>query len=85
METRVNKRAILQSILDREEELWIIIKPSRVDPLDPDYLCVFQNPGEHKETKTEIPTPWFQNGKLDKIEEAVHDALKRAEIGYTYD
>jgi hypothetical protein len=83
MAAGVNKREILQAILDQEEELWIIIKPSRLNPRDPDYLCVFQNPGEYKETKVEIPTPWFQHRQLDKIEGAVRDALSRAEEGYT--
>ena len=76
MAARVNKREILQAILDQEEELWI-------DPRDPDYLCIFQNPGEYKETKVEIPTSWFQHREVDKIEEAVRDALRRAEQGYT--
>jgi hypothetical protein len=79
-----NKREILQSILDQEEELWIIIKPSRFNPIDSDYLCVFQNPAEYKETRVEIPTSWFQDQELNKIREAVRSALKRAEPGYTY-
>jgi len=79
-----NKREILQSILDQEEDLWIIIKPSRLNPSDPDELCVFQSPSQYKEAKIEIPISWFENRELSKIEQAVKEALQKAEAGYTY-
>lgn len=84
MGTLPKKRDILQSILDEDEDLWIIIKPSRRNPTDTDCLCVFQNPAEYKEAKVEIPTPWFQDQEFDKIEKAVRHALRRAEVGYKY-
>lgn len=79
-----NKREILQQILDREEGFWIIIKPSRHNPSDPDALCVFQNPETYKEATVEIPTAWFQANDLPKIEEAVRNALSRAQPGYRH-
>jgi len=47
------------------------MKPSRNDPIDPEDLCVFQNPGRWKEARVEIPMSWFLNQELEKIEKAV--------------
>jgi len=82
MEGSASKREILQAILDKEEELWIIMKPSRFNPTDPDDLCIFQNPAEHKEARIEIPNSWFENREFQRIEEAVQTALQNAQIGY---
>jgi hypothetical protein len=79
-----NKREILQSILDEEDDLWIIMKPSRNNPTDPEQLCVFQNPGQWKEARAEIPTSWFLNREFEKIETAVRHAIEHAESGYKY-
>jgi hypothetical protein len=79
-----NKREVLQSILDKEDDLWIIMKPSRNDPTDPENLCVFQNPGRWQEARVEIPMSWFLNQELEKIESAVLDAIEHAESGYKY-
>jgi hypothetical protein len=79
-----NKRDILQSILDMEDDLWIIMKPSLKNPTDAEYLCVFQNPAKCKEARAEIPTTWFENREFDKIKGAVRDALDHAEFGYKY-
>jgi len=79
-----NKREILQSILDKEDELWIIMKPSRADPTDPEDLCIFQNPGRYKEARVEIPLSWFLNQEIEKIQSAVVDAIEHAEFGYRY-
>ncbi len=78
----VNKHNILQEILDREEDLWIVIKPSRLQPADPDSLCIFQNPGKFTEARAEIPTAWFGDEEFNKIEEAVRDALNHVHEGY---
>jgi len=59
MGTLPNKREILESIIDEQDDFWIIMKPSRNNPTDPDYLCVLQNPAEYKEARVEIPTAWF--------------------------
>ncbi len=77
-----NKRNILQDLIDQEEELWIIIKPSRLEPSDPDSLCIFQNPAKYTEARADIPTSWFRDGEFSKIEEAVRSALSHAEEGY---
>jgi hypothetical protein len=82
--TLPNKRDILQSILDTQDDLWIVMKPSLKNPTDADYLCVFQSPRQYKEARVEIPTTWFQNREFDKIEGAVRDALEHAEVGYKY-
>lgn len=79
-----NKREIFGSILDKQNDLWVNIKPSRTNPIDPDYLCVFQNPAEYKKARVEIPTGWFQDEQLDKIESAVWHAIECAESGYNY-
>ena len=55
MATLSNKREILQAILDKEDDLWIIMKPSRNDPADPEDLCIFQSPRRWKEARVEIP------------------------------
>jgi hypothetical protein len=60
------------------------MKPSRNDPIDPEDLCVFQNPGRWKEARVEIPMSWFLNQELEKIEKAVLDAIEHAESGYRY-
>jgi hypothetical protein len=84
METAASKREILQEILDREDDLWIIMKPSRRNPTDPDELCVFQNPTRWKEARAKIPHAWFTDGEIAKIEAAVADAIARAEQGYRF-
>ena len=78
------KREILQAILDKEDDLWIIMKPSRNDPGDPEDLCIFQSPRRWKEARVEIPMSWFVNQELDKIENAVLEALEHAQSGFQY-
>jgi len=84
MVTASTKREVLQSILDKEDELWIIMKPSRNDPTDSNSLCIFQNPAQYKEARIEIPTRWFTDKEFDKIESTVLDAIEHAEFGYKY-
>jgi hypothetical protein len=84
METTANRREILQEILDREDDPWIIMKPSRRNPADPDELCVFQNPARWKEAQVNIPHAWFLNNEIEKIESTVADAIARAEQGYRF-
>ena len=84
MGTLPNKRKILEAIIDEQDDFWIITKPSRNNPTDSDYLCVFQNPAEYKEARVEIPTAWFMDEQVDKIQGAVWHAMKSAEIGYKY-
>jgi hypothetical protein len=80
----LNKREVLQAIVDKEDDLWIIMKPSRNDPADPEDLCIFQSPARWKEARVEIPLSWFVNQELDKIERAVLEALERAQSGFQY-
>ena len=80
--TAKNKREILQAIIDDVQEPWIIMKPSRFDPTDSDPLCVFENPEEQIQAKTEIPPAWFENAELEKIKAAVHRSLEKGEVMY---
>lgn len=84
METAANRREILQAILDREDDVWIVMKPSRRNPEDPDGLWVFQNPARWKEARVEIPHAWFLDREMEKIENAVMDAIAHAEQGYRF-
>ena len=84
MATLSNKRAVLQAILDKEDDLWIIMKPSRNDPADPEDLCIFQSPHRWKEARVEIPMSWVANQELDKIQSAVLEALEHAQSGFHY-
>jgi hypothetical protein len=77
-----SKREILQDIIDDVEEPWIIMKPSRFDPADSDSLCVFENPEQQIQAKTDIPSAWFENAEVEKIKEAVHRSLERGEVMY---
>jgi len=52
---QVKKREVIQAIIDDEPEPWIIMKPSRKNPADPDPLCVFENPAEGTQAQVEIP------------------------------
>lgn len=80
--TAKNKREILQAIIDDVQEPWIIMKPSRFDPTDSDSLCVFENPEQQIQAKTDIPQAWFENAELEKIKAAVHRSLENGEVMY---
>jgi hypothetical protein len=72
------KRDMIQAVLDEEREPWIIMKPSRQDPSDPEPLCIFENPAKQTEVRTEIPAAWFQSREVEKIREAIQQSLLRA-------
>jgi hypothetical protein len=74
-----NKREMIQTVIDQEEEPWIIMKPSRKNPTDPEPLCIFENPAAQTQAKAEIPLAWFQNRELQKIREAIQQSLRQAE------
>jgi len=75
-----NKREILQAIIDEEPEPWIIMKPSRQDPTDPEPLCIFENPAEQIQAAAEIPLVWFQNHELERIKQTVKQNLEKAQV-----
>ncbi|MPZ78349.1 MAG: hypothetical protein GEU77_17720 [Deltaproteobacteria bacterium] len=77
-----NKREMIQAVIDEEQEPWIIMKPSREDPTDPEPLCIFENPAEQTQAKTEIPVAWFQNRELQKIKDAIQQSLGRASAAH---
>jgi hypothetical protein len=77
-----NKRETLQAIIDEEPEPWIIMKPSRQDPTDPEPLCIFENPAEQTQARVEIPLSWFQNRELARIKERIQQSLRHARATY---
>lgn len=80
-----NKREMIQAIVDDEPEPWIIMKPSRRFPTDPEPLCIFENPAAQTQARTEIPLAWFQQGELQKIQRAIQQSLRRAQVKTTAD
>ena len=76
---RPNKREMIQAIIDEEPEPWVIMKPSRQDPIDPEALCIFENPAEQTQARAEIP---LENHDLEKIKEAIRQSLRHAQVMY---
>jgi hypothetical protein len=74
------KRKVIQAIIDDEEGPWIIMKPSITNPNDPDPVCVFENPAKLTEATVELPSEWFQKNELEKIRQAIHDALQQGRV-----
>jgi len=75
MTDRPNKRDILRSVLERINPRWEIIKPSPVNPADPDFLCIFRKDWQRE--KAEIPSLWYQEeGGREKIEEVLRSLLR---------
>jgi hypothetical protein len=79
---RPNKREMIQAIIDEEPEPWVIMKPSRQDPVDPEALCIFENLAEQTQARAEIPLEWFQNQELQKIKQAIQQSLRHAQVMY---
>jgi hypothetical protein len=77
-----NKREMIQAVIDDEQEPWIIMKPSRQDPMDQEPLCIFENPAEDTQARVEIPLEWFQNRQLEKIKQAIQQSLRNAQVQY---
>jgi hypothetical protein len=69
---------MIQAIIDDEPEPWIIMKPSRRDPEDPEPLCIFENPAADTRARAEIPLEWFQRRELGKIKESIQQSLRQA-------
>lgn len=74
----INKRQILQPILDKIEPGWIIKRPSAFNPCDVDYICVFQKPSEYKQAHADISTKFFEQHNLAAIEGLVHKSIQDA-------
>ena len=77
-----NKREMIEAVIDEEPEPWIIMKPSRQEPMDREALCIFENPAEDTQARVEIPFVWFQNRELEKIKQAIQRSLRDAQIQY---
>jgi hypothetical protein len=75
---RPHKREMIQAIIDDESEPWIIMKPSRRDPADPEPLCIFENPAADTQARAEIPLEWFQRRELSKIKQSIQQSLRQA-------
>ena len=76
----VNKREILQPMLDNIEPAWWIKKPSPLDPCDVEYMCIFQHTGDYREATVDIKTELFTDGKLVEIERLVRVAIANAKV-----
>jgi hypothetical protein len=75
----VNKREILQPILDKIELGWVIVKPDPLNPCDIETECIFQHPVGYRKAKIAIGNDLFRVGKLDDIENLVRRAIQAAE------
>jgi hypothetical protein len=73
---------MIQAIIDEEPEPWVIMKPSRQHPVDPEALCIFKNPAEQTQARAEIPFEWFQNQDSEKIKQAIQQSLRHAQVMY---
>ena len=76
--TIVNKRAILQPMLDKIELGWVIAKPDPLNPCEIETKCIFQHPVGYREVNIAIGNDLFQLGKLDDIENLVRPAIQAA-------
>jgi hypothetical protein len=74
----VNKREILEPMLDNIEPGWWIKKPAPHDPCDVDYTCIFQHTSDYREATVDIKTELFADGKLTEIERFVRVAVANA-------
>jgi hypothetical protein len=77
--TIVNKRTILQPMLDKIEFGWPIAKPDPLNPCDIETECIFQHRRGYREVKIAIGNELFRLGKLDDIENLVRPAIRAAE------
>jgi hypothetical protein len=79
----INKREILQPILDKLEPGWSIQKP--IDPFDVETEYCFQliKPGDYREARVHIGNELFQDGKLAALVDLVGHAVKRAPMAMT--
>ena len=79
----INKREILQPILDKFEPGWSIQKP--IDPFDVETEYYFQliKPGDYREARLHIGNELFQDGKLAALEDLVGRAVQRAPMAMT--
>ena len=75
----INKREILQPILDKIEPDWVIVKPSPLNPDNREWECYFQNqkPKDFWDAFVSIPNTLF-DGNLVTIEWLVGNAIKNA-------
>lgn len=77
--TIVNKREILQPMLDKIELGWVIAKPDPLNPCDIETECIFQHMVGYREVKIAIGYELFRVGKLDDIENSVRRAVQASE------
>jgi hypothetical protein len=73
-----NKREVIQAVIDDEPEPWIVMKPSRQNPTDPEPVCIFENPAAGTQARAEIPLEWFQSHELERIKQVIQQSLRNA-------
>lgn len=71
----VNKRRILEPMLDRIEPDWYILKPQCSNPYDTDTECIFHHPRDYREAHVHIDNALFLSGNLEEIERLVRAAV----------
>ena len=77
----LDKRSILQPILDGIEPGWEIVKPTKTDPANIEWLCIFRKPSENKEARAEIDNTYFQDADPQhKIKPLVEDSIRNATV-----
>lgn len=76
----INKRRILQPILDSIELGWVIIKPPMVDPCDPEDLCVFHEPVNNRHAEVSIPNDMYGNLERKSLESLLQTALQHPQV-----
>ena len=79
----INKRKILQPILDKIELGWTIVEPDSLNPGDPWPECVFkryEKLEDQRETIVEISNRLFERYDLTAIERLVRNAIKNAKL-----
>lgn len=75
----INKRVILQPILDKIEPGWLIVKPSELEPCDVETLCILQHMAGRRHTDAGIHNHLYAEGKLQAIEARLRTAISGAQ------
>ena len=82
LKMEVDKRAILQPILDGIEPGWELIKPLKEDPADLEHLSVFQKSDENKVIKVPIPDYYFNFGEQHRIRTFLEQEIRYAKVTF---
>ena len=73
-----NKREMIQTVIDEEEEPWIIMKPSCQDPTDPEAFVFSKILPNRRKLKPRSQLLGFKTRELQKIKKAIQQSLRHA-------